>query len=68
MISAASPFLLLIDGGTVNDSYLTFAGTNFSPGASPIPQPETVPEPSSLPLLALALAALPAAVRRRQPS
>ena len=33
VISDANPFLLLINGGTQYDSYLTFAGTTFSAGS-----------------------------------
>jgi IgGFc binding protein/PEP-CTERM motif len=62
-ISDANPFLLLIDGGTPYDSYFTFAGATFSPGASP-PPPTTTPEPGSLALLGAGLAGQ-GALRRR---
>ncbi len=55
-ISAIDPFLLLIDGGTSYNSYFTFAGATFSPGASPPSTP--TPEPASLALLGAGLASL----------
>jgi len=64
-----NPFLLLIDGGTDYDSYLTFAGTTFSPGASqppPPPPPPGVPEPGTLFLLGVGLLGVYGARRWRQ--
>ena len=65
-ILANNPFLLLVDGGTTNDSYLTFAGTTFSTGASPspTPTPTPVPEPASLMLLTAGVATTWVARRR----
>ena len=64
-ISDADPFLLMIDGGTQYDSYFTFAGATFSPGASPPVNPPTpVPEPAALGLFGLGLLGLLASKRR----
>lgn len=38
-ITAASPFLLLLSGFDSFDSYFTYGGARFSPGASPPPPP-----------------------------
>lgn len=67
-ISSNDPFLLLLDGGTTADSYLTFAGTTFSAGASPPPPPPpptSVPEPASLAILGLGVG-IAVTVRRRR--
>lgn len=61
-ILAANPFLLLIDGGTNYDSYLTFAGATFSPGASP--PPDNTPEPATFFLVGTALLGIYGARRK----
>jgi hypothetical protein len=48
-ISDTDPFLLMIDGGTSYDSYFTYAGVTFSPGASPPPNPPPNPPPTPTP-------------------
>lgn len=42
-ISAASPFQLLLEGFDSYDSYFTYGGAAFSPGASPPPPPPPPP-------------------------
>ncbi len=42
-ISAASPFLLLLSGFDNADSYFTYGGARFSPGASPPPEENPPP-------------------------
>ena len=42
-VEAANPFLLLLSGFAQADSYLTYGGAAFSPGASPPPPPPPPP-------------------------
>ena len=67
-ITADSPFQLLLMGFDDFDSYFTYGGAAFSPGASPPPPPPPngTPEPGTLALLGAALAGMAAVRRRRQ--
>lgn len=66
-VSADELFQLLISGYDDYDSYFTYGGAAFAPGASPNPNPNpgTIPEPASALLVALGLASV-AAVRARR--
>lgn len=67
-ITADNPFQLLLSGYDYYDSYFTYGGAAFAPGASePPPVNNGVPEPGSLALLGLGLAAI-VGLRRRMSS
>jgi hypothetical protein len=70
---ADSPFLVMLGGGSLADSYYTFGGATFVPGISPPPPPDDdepppvngVPEPTTLGLFGIALAGV-GVLRRRK--
>ena len=66
-LSALDPFLVLLGGGSSADSYLTYGGSSFAPGVSPvIPPTPGIPEPSTVALFGTALIALTLARRKRK--
>ncbi len=68
-ITADSAFQLLLSGYDNYDSYFTYGGAAFSPGASPPPPPNNaVPEPASWAMMIGGFALAGAAMRRRKAS
>jgi hypothetical protein len=68
-ITADSTFQLLLSGYNNYDSYFTFGGAAFSPGASPPPPPPPppgVPEPATWAMMIGGLALVGASMRRRR--
>ena len=74
-LTADDPFLVMLGGGSLADSYFTYGGATFAPGVSPDPDPEPdpdpdpnptdVPAPAPLNLLLAAIALLGFRLRRR---
>jgi hypothetical protein len=60
-ITAADPFQLLVSGYDNYDSYFTYGGARFAPGASPEP---AVPEPASWAMMILGMGAVGYALRK----
>jgi hypothetical protein len=68
-ITADSTFQLLLTGYNNYDSYFTYGGAAFSPGASPPPPPPPppgVPEPATWAMMIGGLALVGASMRRRR--
>jgi hypothetical protein len=66
-ITAVSEFQLLLTGYDSFDSYFTYGGAAFSPGASPPPPPPGgVPEPTTWAMMIAGLALVGASMRRRK--
>ena len=71
-LTADSPFLVMLGGGSQADSYFTYGGATFAPGVSPPPDPDPDPdptgvaEPETLLLLGFGLAGLYAVRSRRR--
>lgn len=63
-ITASDPFQLLLSGYDSFDTYFTYGGARFSPGASPVPG-GAVPEPTTWAMMLVGFGMLGAAVRRR---
>ena len=68
-ISAANTFQLLLSGYDAYDTYFTYGGAAFSPGASPPPPPPpggAVPEPATWAMMIAGFGLAGAALRRRK--
>jgi hypothetical protein len=64
-ITASDPFELLLEGYDSYDSYFTYGGAAFSPGASPPPPPSGVPEPITWAMMIGGLGVAGGMMRRR---
>ncbi len=70
-ITADSAFQLLLSGYDSYDSYFTYGGAAFSPGASPPPPPppppnNAVPEPATWAMMIAGMAIVGSSMRRRK--
>jgi hypothetical protein len=64
-LTAASPFEVMLGGGSNADSYFTYGGATFAPGISPPPpDPNGIPEPATVALFGAGLLGL-GVLRRR---